>query len=76
MVLAPDALLAELRELEERGVPARERLRVSPACPLILPYHGRLIRPGGGGEREDRDDRARHRSGLRGQGRAPRPAHR
>ena len=39
VVLAPGALLAELRELEDRGVPARERLRVSPACPLILPYH-------------------------------------
>jgi adenylosuccinate synthase len=25
--------------LEENGVPARERLRVSPSCPLILPYH-------------------------------------
>jgi adenylosuccinate synthase len=25
--------------LEQRGVPARERLRISEACPLILPYH-------------------------------------
>lgn len=39
VVLAPQALLEELRELEDRGVPARERLRVSPACPLILPHH-------------------------------------
>ena len=39
VVLAPDALLKEIRELEERGVPVRERLRISPACPLILPYH-------------------------------------
>lgn len=39
VVLAPDALLKEIHELEERGVPVRERLRISPACPLILPYH-------------------------------------
>ena len=25
--------------LEERGVPVRERLKISEACPLILPYH-------------------------------------
>ncbi len=39
VVLAPDAFLEELRGLEARGVPATERLRISPACPLILPYH-------------------------------------
>ncbi|HAU12268.1 MAG TPA: adenylosuccinate synthase, partial [Gammaproteobacteria bacterium] len=39
VVLAPDALLREMAMLEERGVPVRERLRLSPACPLILPYH-------------------------------------
>ncbi len=39
VVLAPDALLKELRMLEENGVPARDRLRISEACPLILPYH-------------------------------------
>ncbi len=39
VVLAPDALLREIAGLEERGVPVRERLRISPACPLILPYH-------------------------------------
>jgi len=39
VVLAPDALLKEIGELEGRGVPVRERLRISPACPLILPYH-------------------------------------
>ena len=25
--------------LDQRGVPARERLKISPSCPLILPYH-------------------------------------
>ncbi|MGG7473969.1 adenylosuccinate synthase [Providencia sp. R1] len=39
VVLAPDALMKEMKELEDRGVPVRERLRLSEACPLILPYH-------------------------------------
>ena len=39
VVLAPAPLLEEIRELEARGVPVRDRLRISPACPLILPYH-------------------------------------
>ncbi|MDX1496178.1 MAG: adenylosuccinate synthase [Salinisphaeraceae bacterium] len=42
VVLSPDALLEEMAELEARGVPVKERLRISPACPLILPYHVRL----------------------------------
>jgi adenylosuccinate synthase len=39
VVLSLAALLEEIGMLEAKGVPARERLRVSPACPLILPYH-------------------------------------
>ena len=39
VVLSPSALFEELGMLEQRGVPARERLRISEACPLILPYH-------------------------------------
>ncbi|VUD40614.1 Adenylosuccinate synthetase [Thalassocella blandensis] len=39
VVLSPEALLKEINELEENGVPVRERLRLSPACPLILPFH-------------------------------------
>ena len=39
VVLAPDALLKEIEELEQAGEPVRERLKLSPACPLILPYH-------------------------------------
>lgn len=39
VVLSPEALMKELTELEAKGVPVRERLRISPACPLILPYH-------------------------------------
>jgi len=39
VVLSPEALLEEIKGLEDRGVPARERLRISPSCPLILSYH-------------------------------------
>ena len=39
VVLSPEALLKEITGLEETGVPVRSRLRLSPACPLILPYH-------------------------------------
>lgn len=39
VVLSPEALLAEMKELEDKGIPVRERLLLSPACPLILPYH-------------------------------------
>jgi adenylosuccinate synthase len=39
VVLSPEALLKEMGMLEARGVPVRERLRISPACPLILSYH-------------------------------------
>lgn len=39
VVLAPDALLKEMKALEDQNVPVRERLRISPNCPLIMPYH-------------------------------------
>jgi adenylosuccinate synthase len=39
VVLSPTALLKELGELESKGIPARERIVISDACPLILPYH-------------------------------------
>ncbi|MDM7861537.1 adenylosuccinate synthase [Alteromonas sp. ASW11-36] len=39
VVLSPEALLTEMKMLEERGVPVKERLVISEACPLILPYH-------------------------------------
>jgi len=42
VVLEPNALLKEVTALETRGVPVRERLFISPACPLILPYHVEL----------------------------------
>src|SRR3546814_16016691 len=39
VVLSPQALLAEIAELEQAGLDVRSRLQISPACPLILPYH-------------------------------------
>jgi len=39
VVLSPTALLQEMGELESRGIPVRERLRISESCVLVLPYH-------------------------------------
>ncbi len=39
VVLSPSALFTEIKMLEEQGVPATERLKISEACPLIMPYH-------------------------------------
>lgn len=39
VVLSPEALMKEVNMLEARGIPVRERLLISEACPLILPYH-------------------------------------
>jgi adenylosuccinate synthase len=39
VVLSPSALLQEIDELTAAGVDVVSRLRVSEACPLILPYH-------------------------------------
>lgn len=39
VVLSPEALFKEIEELETAGIEVRERLKIAPACPLILPYH-------------------------------------
>ena len=39
VVLAADALFAEMAELEANGVPVSQRLGISEACPLIMPHH-------------------------------------
>ncbi len=39
VVLSPAALFEELKMLEQNGIPARERLTISEACALIMPYH-------------------------------------
>ena len=42
VVLSPKALLEEITKLESKGIPARNRIRISGACPLILSYHIKL----------------------------------
>jgi adenylosuccinate synthase len=42
VVLAPDALIKELDDLKAAGVDAEARVKISEACPLILPYHQAL----------------------------------
>lgn len=39
VVLSVEKLLEEITQLEAAGVEVRSRLRVSEACPLILPFH-------------------------------------
>jgi adenylosuccinate synthase len=44
VVLSPAALLTEIDDLQRQGVDVMARLRISEACPLILPYHVALDR--------------------------------
>ena len=39
VVLSPQALLDEVETLDHAGVDVASRLKISEACPLILPYH-------------------------------------
>ncbi|ABF14350.1 adenylosuccinate synthase [Candidatus Palibaumannia cicadellinicola] len=39
VVLSPEALIKEIHELEARGIPVRQRMLISEACPLLLSYH-------------------------------------
>lgn len=39
VVLSPAALIKEMDILEKEDVPVKDRLRISPNCPLILPNH-------------------------------------
>jgi len=52
VVLSPSALLQEIGELEKAGVAVRPRLKISPACPLVLAYHVALdqVREGAMGD--------------------------
>ena len=72
VVLSPAKLFEEMEDLEKAGVEVRDRLRISEACPLILPYHAALdvarenLREQGGSEKigttgraDDRNRRAR-----------------
>ena len=42
VVVSLEALKKETEELEARGVDVRSRLKISPSCPLIMPYHEML----------------------------------
>ncbi len=42
VVLDAGHLLKEIKELEDGGLEVKNRLKVSPGCPLILDYHVRL----------------------------------
>ncbi len=44
VVLDTHHLLNEIKELEAGGIEVRSRLKISPGCPLILPYHSALDR--------------------------------
>ena len=39
VVVSLEALKKETEALESRGVDVRSRLGISPACPVIMPYH-------------------------------------
>ncbi len=39
VVLSPEALFVEIEKLEKKGIPVKDRLKISPSCPLILPVH-------------------------------------
>jgi len=42
VVVSPSALIKEMTLLEQSGIPVSKNLRISEACPLILPYHVEL----------------------------------
>ncbi len=44
VVLSLHALREEIEALEARGVEVRPRMRLSPACPIIMPWHEALDR--------------------------------
>jgi adenylosuccinate synthase len=44
VVLDIHHLISEIKELEAGGLDVRSRLKISPGCPLILPYHSALDR--------------------------------
>jgi len=66
VVLSPEALFEEIEMLERAGANPRERLRVSEACPLILPSHVALDRA---------RERARGKSAIGTTGRGIGPAY-
>ena len=39
VVVSPEALMTEMAELDKAGIDVTKQLRISEACPLILPHH-------------------------------------
>ncbi len=76
VVLSPAALKQEIEELEAQGVEVRSRLKISPATPLIMPYHIAVDKARENRRRRQghRHHRPRHRPGLRRQGGPPQRA--
>ena len=70
VVLSLEALFKEAQMLIDQGLPVFERLRVSPACPLILASHVALdrAREKAQGRECDRHHGPGHRPRVRGQG--------
>lgn len=66
VVVSPEALHEEIEQLERSGIPARERLIISAACPLILAYHVAL---------DHARERARGKSAIGTTGRGIGPAY-
>lgn len=54
VVLDTHHLLSEIAELEKGGIDVRSRLRISPGCPLILPYHSAIDRAREGVKADDK----------------------
>ncbi|MGP4122980.1 MAG: adenylosuccinate synthase [Sodalis sp. (in: enterobacteria)] len=64
VVLSPEALMKEIVKLEKRGIPVRERMLISEACPLILAYHVAM-------DRAREQDRGAKAIGTTGRGIGP-----
>ncbi|WP_353572818.1 adenylosuccinate synthase [Candidatus Albibeggiatoa sp. nov. BB20] len=39
VVLSLQALQEEMQMLQDKGIPVKERLKISDSCPLLMPYH-------------------------------------
>lgn len=52
VVIEPTSLIKEIKQLEDTGVSVRDRLMISQAAPVIMPYHIKLdqLREAGKGE--------------------------
>lgn len=52
VVIEPTSLIKEIKQLEDTGVEVRDRLLISQAAPIIMPYHIRLdqLREAGKGD--------------------------